>query len=337
MRYIILAIATATIFIGCGGAPTTTTTSTSEPKRVLTKSTKAIAQSVDLKEVFTSEIIAYKENNITPAANGVRIDKIYFDIGDKVNQGELVATLDPTQYNQQMITVDHLRLDYQRLLPVYESGGVSKQVIDQAKSALDVQEEIARNLKKNIELHSPISGVVTERNSEEGDLFINQPILHIAHIDKVKVRAQISEQHFPQVRVGMPVELSVDIYPNELFTGSVSLIYPTLNSESRTFTVEVTIPNRSMLLRPGMYGHTSFNLGSKPGVMIPDIAIQKQFGSAESFIYVVEDGEARRRRITRGRQVGDLVDILSGVDVGDEVITTAFSRISDGTTIEIKK
>ncbi len=304
--------------------------------KVTTKSAIAEAGEISLIEEFTSEIKAYKENDIIPAASGVRIDTILFEVGDKVTKGDILATLDPTNYNQQMINVANLQADYDRLLPVYEAGGVSKQTLDQAKTSLDVQREIAQNLKKNIELRSPITGIVTERASEAGDLFSNQPILHISQMDKVKVMAQISEQFFPLVRVGMPIDVAVEIYPNRVFKGEVSLIYPALNAESRTFTVEVSVPNESLTLRPGMYGRTTFNMGTKSAIMVPDIAIQKQFGSAENYLFVIEDGVAKRRRVVVGRQAGDRVDILDGVNVGEEVVITAFSRISDGTEVEIK-
>lgn len=333
MKRVLFAALTLALCVGCG---TTTETTTQTVKAVVTKSSKSTSQSIDLTEVFTSEIYAYKENAIIPAASGVRIDTINFEVGDMVKEGDVVATLDPTLYNQQMIAVKNLQDDYDRLLPVYEAGGISRQTIDQAKTSLDVQIEIANNLKKNIELISPISGIVTERAAEAGDLFANQPILNIAQIDKVKVKVQISEQFFPNVKVGMPISMEVDIYPGKTFNGKVSLIYPALDASTRTFTAEVTIPNASQTLRPGMYGRTTFNMGSKSAILVPDVAVQKQFGSAENYVYVAKDGVAERRSVTIGRQVNDMIDILSGVSVGEEVIVTAFSRIEDGTAIELK-
>ena len=147
----------------------------------------------------------------------------------------------------------------------------AQQKLDQAKAQLDVQREVVANLKKNIEVRSPISGVVTARNYESGDLFAQQPILHIMQIDPLKVIANISEQYFPNVKVGMPVKLAVDIFPDEEFTGTVSLIYPALDPTTRTFKVEVKVPNAKRTLRPGMYARTTFDMGSKEGVMVPDI------------------------------------------------------------------
>ena len=333
-RIVILGFAVA-LLAGCTGKKTAAVT---EEKGVLTKTARATAATVRLTEEFTSEIEPYKENDITPAASGVHIDKIYVEVGDPVREGQLIVTLDPTQYTQQLVQLKTVEDDYNRLLPVYEAGGISAQQIEQAKAQLDVQREVVANLKKNIEVRSPISGVVTARNYESGDLFAQQPILHIMQIDPLKVIANISEQYFSNVKVGMPVKLTVDIFPDEEFTGTVSLIYPALDPTTRTFKVEVRVPNAKRTLRPGMYARTTFDMGSKEGVMVPDVAVQKQVGSAERYLYVIEgDSVAERRSIKVGRQVGDRVDILSGVEPGEQVAVTALSKLFDGAAVDVKK
>ncbi|MFI3305257.1 MAG: efflux RND transporter periplasmic adaptor subunit [Rikenellaceae bacterium] len=340
MKRVFFAALTLALCASCASSgeskSTSQTTESTTQSRVLTRSEAAVSQTIQQSEEFTSEIYAYKENNIIPAAQGVRISTINFEIGDMVKEGEVVATLDPTLYNQQMIALSNLQADYDRLVPVYEAGGISRQTLDQTKASLDVQIEMAEDMRKNIEIRSPISGVVTARNAEAGDLFTSQAILHIAQIDKLKVLVQISEQYYPNVKMGMAVDMTVDIYPDKSFKGEVSLIYPTLDASTRTFTVEVTVPNASKVLRPGMYGRTRFNMGSKSAILVRDVAVQKQFGSAENYVFVDNNGVAERRRVTKGRQVGDQIDILSGLKPGEKVLVTGFSRISDGTPIEVK-
>ena len=336
MKKIVILCIAAVSFAGCTGKKGVT--AVAEDKGVLTKSAVAEEASVQLTEVFTSEIEPYKENDLTRAASGGHIDRILDEVGDPVHEGQLVVTLDPTQYTQQLVQLKTVEDDYNRLLPVYEAGGISAQQIQQAKAQLDVQREVVANLKKNIEVRSPISGVVTARNYESGDLFAQQPILHIMQIDPLKVIANISEQYFPNVKVGMPVKLAVDIFPDEEFTGTVSLIYPALDPTTRTFKVEVKVPNAKRTLRPGMYARTTFDMGSKEGVMVPDVAVQKQVGSAERYLYViVGDSVAERRSVKVGRQVGDRVDILSGIEAGEPVAVTALSKLFDGAKVDIKK
>lgn len=314
------------------------TTQTKTDEGVLTKTAAAAAAEVRLTEEFTSEIEPYKENDITPAAQGVHIDRILVDVGDKVQKGQLLVTLDPTQYTQAQVQLKTVEDDYNRLLPVYEAGGISAQQIQQAKAQVDVQREAVANLKKNIEVKSPITGVVTARNYESGDLFAAQPILHVMQIDPLKVIVNISEQYFPNVKVGMPVDLLVDIFPDKKFTGTVSLIYPALDPATRTFKVEVRVPNADRSLRPGMFARTIFDLGEKPGIMVPDVAVQKQVGTAERYLYVITpDSVAERRAVKLGRQVGDRIDVLSGVEAGEQVAVTALSKLYDGAKVTVKQ
>ena len=119
MKKIVILCIAAVSFAGCTGKKGVT--AVAEDKGVLTKSAVAEEASVQLTEVFTSEIEPYKENDITPAASGVHIDRIYVEVGDPVREGQLVVTLDPTQYTQQLVQLKTVEDDYNRLLPVYEA------------------------------------------------------------------------------------------------------------------------------------------------------------------------------------------------------------------------
>ncbi|MFR9523670.1 MAG: efflux RND transporter periplasmic adaptor subunit [Rikenellaceae bacterium] len=335
MKKVIYCAVALAALASCGTKQQKTTEST-QVQKVVTTSTVATAEVITIDETYTSEIKPFKEIMVTPAASGVRVDKILVEVGDKVREGQLLATLDPTQYYQQMTSLENLRSDYDRLESVYNAGGISKQTLDQAKTNLVIQEEVAKNMKTNIEVLSPINGVVTARNTEAGNLFVAQPILHLMQINKLKVTADVPEVYFPDVKLGMPISLTTEVYPGEVFEGSVTLIAPAISADTRTFSVEVTVPNSSERLRPGMFGRTKFAMRTKDGVMVPDVAVQKQIGTDDRYIYVNNNGVAERRNVTTGRLVGSNFDILSGVAAGEEVITTAFSRISNGTAIQIQ-
>ncbi len=335
MKRVIYCAVALVALASCGTKQQKTVEST-EVQRVATTSAIATSEQITVDEIYSSTIRAFKEIMVTPAASGVRVDDIFVEVGDKVKEGQLIATLDPTQYNQQMTSLKNLRADYARLESVYNAGGISLQTLDQTKTNLMIQEEIAKNLKTNIEVLSPIDGVVTARNTEAGNLFIAQPIVNIMQIDKLKVSADVPEVYFPDVKMGMSIELTTEVYPGEVFEGKVSLISPAISPDTRTFSVEVTVPNSSERLRPGMFSRTKFSMRTKAGIMIPDVAVQKQLGTDDRFVYINNNGVAKRQSITLGRLVGSHYDILSGVEAGDEVLTTAFSRISNGTAIQIQ-
>lgn len=318
---------------------TTTTKKTTEAEvaeqKVSVKTVTVEPSLVNLTETYTSEILPYKENDITPAAQGLHIERISVDVGDRVYAGQVVVTLDQTTLKQQELNLATTQDNYDRMVPVHAAGGISDQQLIQMKNTLDLQKEVVENLRKNSTIKSPISGVVTARNFENGDLFASMPILHIMQINKLKVKANVSEQYFTSVKVGDKVEIEVDIYPGEKFEGSVSRINPALDSATRTFGVEITIPNSNERLRPGMYARATFNMGQREGMLIDDVAVQKQTGSSERFVYVIKDGVAEYRFVQDGRRVGDKVDILSGLQLGEEVATTSFARLSNGCAVEV--
>lgn len=264
MKRVLVMLAAAVAVASCTGKKQAETT-VAQPQKVLTKTIPAVREVIEQNEEYTSEIEPYKENDITPAASGVHIDRILVDVGARVKQGQLLVTLDPTQYNQQRVQYQTALDDYNRLVPVYEAGGISAQALQQSKAALDVQKEVLDNLRKNIEMRSPITGVVTARNYEAGNLFTGTPVLHVMQLNPLKIIANIQEQYYPAVKIGMPVEIRSDIFPGEVFAGKVSLIYPALDASTRTFTVEVTVPNGNERLRPGMFARAIFNMGDQGG------------------------------------------------------------------------
>lgn len=326
----------ATMLVACDSLKSDNKTAEAQPEAAIAvKVATAEVSSVNVTETYTSEILPYKQNSITPAAQGLHIERIRVDVGDHVYAGQVIVTLDQTTLKQQELNLATTQDNYDRMVPVHAAGGISDQQLTQMKNTLDLQKEVVDQLRKNSTIKSPISGVVTARNFEDGDLFASMPILQIMQINKLKVMASVSEQYFTKVKVGNKVSIEVDIFPGEKFEGTVSRINPALDAATRTFSVEITIPNANERLRPGMYARTTFDMGAREGVVIDDVAVQKQAGSSERFVYVIKDGVAEYRLVQDGRRVGDKVEILNGVAVGEQVATTSFTRLMDGKSVEI--
>ncbi len=319
---------------GCKGGKKVVETEVTQA--VAVKTMEAAAESVDYTAEFTSNIEGYKVNNIAPAAPG-RIDKILVDVGTRVYRGQLLAGMDPTEFNRLNIQFTNTKADHERIKAVYEAGGISRQQMEQIDAQMRSEQEQYNNMKVNINLPSPIDGVVTARNYDPGDLYNGQtPILTVMQINRLKVRVNVSENYFPLVKLGMTAQISVDMYKDRTFPGKVTLISPAVDPNTRTFMVEIDIPNTEGDLRPGMFSRTTLNFGKMEGIMVLDVAVQRQVGSAEKYVYVAKDGKAERRIVTTGRQEGDRVEILSGITAGDVVIVSGISRLVSGSEIEIK-
>lgn len=329
-------VAAFVVMPGCKGKKTVESDQQEGVKKVLVTTKTAESVQVPQTAEFTSNIRGYKENSIA-SSMPLRIEKIMVEVGDRVRKGQLLVTLDPTQYNTTGVQLANTEADYQRMKPVFEAGGLSKQQMEATETQLQVLRDSYANLRDNTELRSPIDGIVTARNYDPGNLYNGStPILVVMQIDRVKVSVAVSEQYFPKVKLGMPAEVRVDMYPDKVFEGKVTLISPAIDASTRTFNVEITIPNSSLELRPGMFSRTTLNFVDSEGVMIEDIAIQKQAGTNDKYVFVIQNGKAVRRLVTTGVQVGSQVNIISGVDVGDQVVMTGVSRLENGSEVEVK-
>lgn len=341
---IILAAAVATVLAGCNQqskAPGAAAQKSETETAVLTKTTTAVKTQVAQTEEFTTTLLPYKKTFITPQMS-LRIDNIFVEVGDKVEENQVVATLDKNQYNQSAVQLKNAKQNLERMQSVYEAGGVSKQQIDELQTSVTVLEETVANLERNIELRSPISGVITGRYNEPGDLFAMGAnadggigVLQVMQTDRLKATVSLSEQYYPLVYKGMKVSVSADVYPDKEFPATVNLVYPSINPATRTFKVELLIPNKEEILRPGMFSRSEFNFGQKESVVVPDVAVQKQMGVNDRYVYVIKDGKAERRVVELGRQVGSLVEVLSGVEAGEEVAITALSKLRNGIAVTI--
>ena len=125
------------------------------------------------------------------------------------------------------------------------------------------------------------------------------------------------------------------MYPADVFVGNVSLVYPTINPETRTFNVEIKLSNAKNLIRPGMFARAIFNFGDQNHVVVPDQAIVKQSGSGERFVYVFKDGKVFYHKVELGRRMGDEFELISGVANNASVVIAGQSRLADGVDVRV--
>ncbi len=291
-------------------------------------------QNVDQLVSYTATIDAYKTNNITTSTVN-RIKSILVEVGDHVQKGQKLVVLDNVNIDQLKVRLDNTEREYNRALELFNIGGGTKQSVDQLKTELDAARRQYDNMVENTILVSPITGVVTARNYDAGDMTSANPILTVEQIVPVKVLVNVSESEFTKVHKGMKVPVYLDVYGDEEFTGSVELIHPRIDPTSRTFTVEIDIPNRNERVRPGMFARVVMNYGTEERVVVPDRAIVKQTGSGEKFVYVYKDGHVTYNKVEIGQRLGDSYEMLSGVDNGAEVVISGQTRLNNGMKVNV--
>lgn len=301
------------------------------------KIAKVTSEDIPQTETYTATVESDVKNNIAPNTP-FRIEKIYVDVGDQVRKGQVLVQLDASNLQQLKLQVENQKIEFNRTSQLYQVGGASKAEYDNAKLQLDVLSTQLRQLMQNTQLVAPISGVVTARNYDSGDMYSNaNPILTIEQTNPVKVMVNISEVYYKQVFKGMPVDIELDAYEGETFYGKVTIVYPTVDQSTHTFPVEVTISNPGQKVRPGMFARATVNFGDKNHVLVPDEALVKQIGAGDRYVYVYKGGKVSYNKVELGKHIGEKYEILSGVNPGDDVVIAGQSRLANGKEVEVVK
>lgn len=328
----IWAVALLVVMASCSEQKKQTAVVEEKPQvRLETVNVQPVAQTQE----FTATVDADVVNNISPSVV-LRIDKILVEVGDRVQAGQLLAEMDRSNLIQSKTQLDNIQLEYDRQLALYEVGGTSKQLLDAQQVQLDVARTAYDNLKENTQLISPIDGIVTARNYDNGDMYsAGKPLLTVQKIVPVKLMIHVSEGFYTQVKEGMPVKIHLDVYKDETFTGKVSLIYPTIDAATRTFPVEITLDNKDMRVRPGMFARVTIDFGTERRVVLPDLAVVKQTGSGDRYVYVYNDGKVDFVKVELGRRTDTRYEILSGVPDGARVVVAGQSRLYNGAEVTV--
>lgn len=298
--------------------------------------TVAEARMVPQESVYASTVEAYAVNNIMPQSGG-RIRKINVEVGDYVQKGQVLAEMDRIQLEQLELQVKNDEIEYERLKSLYAEGGVSQSDFETAELGYKVRKSNYNNVKENTILRSPITGYVSARNFDKGDMFgMSAPIFTVQQVVPVKLLVGISESEYTKVKKGDKVSLTVDAIPGKTFQGKVERLYPTIDAATHTFKAEVVVSNADKVLRPGMYARVTVNFGNRSSVIVPDRSIVKQEGTGTRFIYVLsEDGTVSYTPVTVGRHIGAEYEIISGIEAGSRIVVKGQSALKDGVKVNV--
>lgn len=340
-RLTLIAFATALMMTACGSKESNKNSTTEQPQAQVAPVVSIVtaqAEDVDITNTFTSNIEAFATNNIVSQTAG-RISNIYVEVGQKVRKGQLLARMDDVNLAKTRMQYVNDSTELARLTELYNIGAVAQADYDMAKLALNMTKKTYYNLAENTYLRSPINGVVTARNYDRGDMYsMTQPIFVVQQIQPVKMLINVSESLFTDINKDMEFDVAVESYPGETFQGKVNIIYPTISATTHTFPVEVICQNADQKLRPGMFARVTANFGTNHHVVVPDVAVVKQQGSGEHFIYVLQpDNTVKYQLVEVGKRLGNRYEIISGINEGDKIVTEGQIRLKDGVTVTVKQ
>ncbi|MFD2572365.1 efflux RND transporter periplasmic adaptor subunit [Spirosoma soli] len=292
------------------------------------------------------QIQPYRQTPLYARTQGF-LRRWYVDIGAQVKQGQLLATIDAPELDQDIARAKAdqqlAQTNLDRLQSVQLPGAVARQDIDTRRSAVTVaQANLGRleALKALQQIRAPFTGVITSRTAENGTLVSpgsGQPLFTISELGMLRVFVDVPQTYFRYIKVGMPATVVIPELKNRAFTGKVVRTSGTLRSDSRTLLTEVAIPNPKQELPSGLYSQVKFDMiAANAPVLIPANALQM---TPEGPRVVVLDPDQRVRfvPITLGRDYGVTLEASSGLTGQERVVTNPNDRLRDGQKVRLRK
>jgi len=248
---------------------------------------------------------------------------------------------------------------FQRATELHKRQLISEQTRDDAETTLrlkraayDSSLQEAKNLRADIDasgaalklaerqlrdasIRAPFDGYIQQRMVSIGELVKAQmPVMTVVRVDPLKLLSEIPERMAPWVKVGQPLTLLVDAFPDKRFAATVSRISPAVNTQTRTFAFEGLAPNAEALLKPGTFARVRLETSLIEQVMtIPYGAMQYRYGVYRAF--AVEGDRLEARELKTGDRIGDRMEILDGLKSADRVAVTDVDTLTDGMTIAV--
>jgi RND family efflux transporter MFP subunit len=334
MKKIFIYSLAALALMSCG---TGNETSTQEERVEQVRTTFLQTREIEREITISTNLQGYLTQNVAPSLTG-KIEHIYCEVGDKKVQGQDLVRMDQTQYKTTKIALGNLEIEKNRVEQLLKSGSATQQQYDQLTAQYNQTKEQLEFLETNTYVKAPFAGVISAKNYEDGELYSGQPILVLTQIDKLKALIAVPETYFPRIKEGMKLTLKTDIYPEQVFPASVEVVYPTIDPSSHTFQVKIVIPNGKRMLRPGMYVSTTLGLGKTNAIVVPYQSVEKLVGANNRYVFVNDNGVAKRVDVELGQRFDQDVEIISPEIVpGVEMVTTGQHKLIDGTKINVVK
>ncbi|ASB50756.1 efflux RND transporter periplasmic adaptor subunit [Alkalitalea saponilacus] len=334
-------LALTMFFSACSGAEE----ESKQEQSLLTVST-VVAKGEEYSHILnlTGTVFANREANLGAGFPG-KVEKIIYPEGTQVREGQVLVEMAGEMLAQAEAEYVTLKRDYERVARLVKDGSVSRQEYDHVKARFDASKAKYELAQKNTRITAPFSGVIVDYMVNEGEnYFLNfnfEPgysntsgILRLMQLNPVKVAVEVNERDLARIERGLEANITLDAWPGETFHGKVSLIKPYLSTTSRTSTVEITIPNDDMRIKPGMFARVGIQFPEEYMVFIPIEAIYRNPETTREQVAVVIDGVVEIREIERLRSVGDRAAVI-GLNDGDVVITGGKSRVQQGEQVRI--
>ncbi|MEH0153481.1 efflux RND transporter periplasmic adaptor subunit [Limibacter armeniacum] len=271
-----------------------------------------------------------------------KVEKIYIDLGDELKRGAVVARIDnrllSIAASNAKQRLDDAKQNYERYKNLFEGGAATQAQYDQFKlsyeNAQNQYAEAKRQLDKSV-VTAPFSGVITKKSIDEGAYVnIGGSVARLIDVKHLKVELSVAEKDVYNLKKGDQVTISTSVFPGVTYAGEITFISPQ-GDDAHNYPVEIAFDNKATnTLKAGTYVNVQFSIAS--GVEVLQIPRSALIGSIQSAkTYLVKDGVAYLKDITVGRDNGEYLEVVNGLQAGDEVVVTGQINLSDKTKVEV--
>jgi len=279
------------------------------------------------------------------------VDHIYFDSGKAVKQGGVLVELDTKQERAQLASLeaqrDLAKINFGRQQQLVNEGVISRMEYDQATAQQRATEANVSEIRATIArktIRAPFSGILGIRKVNLGQYLAGgNPIVPLQSLNPIYVNFGVPQQSFGQIKIGRELRITSDEFPGKMFTGRVTALDSIVDAATRNIQVQATLPNPDGKLRPGSFVQVEVALGApQPVVVLPASAINyAPYGDSVFIITDMKDqkGESyrgvRQQFVKLGGSRGDQVAVISGVNAGEEVVTSGVFKLRNGAHVQV--
>jgi membrane fusion protein (multidrug efflux system) len=296
--------------------------------------------------VFRDEIkavgTARANEQVTLAANVTeRVERLHFDDGMFVKAGQLLAVLSNEQeqaaLNGARASAAEAASQLQRVKSLYDQGFATRALLDQQKAALSLARASEEGTRAQISdrlIRAPFSGYLSLRTISEGAIVNNgTPLVTISDLSRIKLDFTVPETLLGALRPGLSIRAFSAAYPDEVLQGTISVIDPVIDPESRAVMVRATLPNPGARIKPGMLLTVSIETNQRTGLAVPEVAVLSQGDTR--YVYTL-DGERKAKRtvVRTGLRDSGLIEV-SGLAEDALVVSEGVVKVAEGRPVRL--
>ncbi|WP_020596034.1 efflux RND transporter periplasmic adaptor subunit [Spirosoma panaciterrae] len=291
--------------------------------------------------IKTGNLIPFREATITATTAG-KVTRVNFDLGTQVRQGQTLVELDnrlkELSLQATQLNIDKLKKDVNRYNTLLAGNATTEIQVNETKYNYENAVNQAEQIQKQIQdanVKAPISGQIVQKAIEPGVyITVGSTLGKVLDVARLKVDVLVNESDVYQLHKGQAVKVTADVFPGKVFNGQISYIAPQ-GTDEHNYPVEITISNANGL-KAGTFVNVDFSQKSnQKALQIPRIALVESIKNP--YVYVVENNVVHQRKLTVGRDFGDTIEVLSGLSVGDVVVTTGQLNLGEGKPVQITK